>query len=354
LFCLFQEAGLPSSLLRLTLALAAPLMAQSALAAQKLLPQTTCPAFVWTTLGTAGGPVPTPDRAEPSNLLVLGRRAILVDTGDGTVNQLARIGRDSGGIDTVVISHLHLDHTGGLAAVIGLRWMNQYPGVLTIYGPPGTAQVVQGIVASMAPPARIGFGLGQLPANPASSLRVIEIDDGAMVDLGDGASIKAAANSHFDHDGHGDPGNVSLSYRFDFAGRSLAYTGDTGPSEAVTRLAQGATMLVSEVILTDALIQTIRTLRKDAPEAMLSAMARHLSTHHLPPQDIGAMAARAKVGAVVLTHMAIPGPIAQSAQELRAGVARDFAGPVMLARDLQDFPIACAQPSAINHKEAQP
>ena len=98
----------------------------------------TCPAMRWTTLGTAGGPIPTPERAEPSNLLLAGDQQILVDTGDGTVNQLAKAGLNLAQVHTVFISHHHMDHTGGLAAVIGLRWMNNMPGKLTVYGPPGT------------------------------------------------------------------------------------------------------------------------------------------------------------------------------------------------------------------------
>ena len=70
------------------------------------------------TLGTAGGPVPTVDRSEPANLLVAGEEKILVDTGDGTVGQLARLGMSLGPIRHVFISHHHHDHTGGLAAVV--------------------------------------------------------------------------------------------------------------------------------------------------------------------------------------------------------------------------------------------
>ena len=138
-----------------------------------------CSAMRWTTLGTAGGPVPTADRAEPSNLLVAGDQQILVDTGDGTVNQLAGLGMDMRRIRTVFISHLHLDHSGGLAAVIGLRWMNQFPGQLTIYGPPGIREVVDGIIASMAPPASarrlpaLAHPFGQSNCGVARSCRLV-------------------------------------------------------------------------------------------------------------------------------------------------------------------------------------
>ena len=300
-----------------------------------------CPAMRWTTLGTAGGPVPTADRAEPSNFLVAGDQQILVDTGDGTVNQLAGLGMDMRRIRTVFISHLHLDHSGGLAAVIGLRWMNQFPGQLTIYGPPGIREVVDGIIASMAPPARIGFGLGTPPPGAGASVRAVELRGGQIVPLGDGLTATAAANSHFDHDGKPDPSNISFSYRFALGDRSITYTGDTGPSDAVTRLASGTDMLVSEVIDLDRLLKEIKEWRVDAPPEMFAAMQRHLSTHHLLPVDVGVLAAEAKVGRVLLTHFAVPGPLSESEPALRAGIGKKFSGPVDLARDLSSFDLGC-------------
>jgi glyoxylase-like metal-dependent hydrolase (beta-lactamase superfamily II) len=154
-------------------------LAGLAISANPALAEQTCPAFRWTTLGTAGGPVPTPERAEPSNLLMAGDQQILVDTGDGTVNQLAKAGLDLSGVRTVFISHHHMDHTGGLAAVIGLRWMNAMPGKLTVYGPPGTREIVDGAIKAMQPQARVGFGLGIASPPPEGSVDVVELDSGS-------------------------------------------------------------------------------------------------------------------------------------------------------------------------------
>lgn len=300
-----------------------------------------CFALRWTTLGTAGGPVPTPDRAEPANLLVAGGASYLVDTGDGSVNQLARVGIDLGQIAGVFISHPHHDHTGGLSAVIGLRWMNQFPGPLTVYGPTGTREIVEGIVASLQPQARVGFGLGVADRPPAASVSVVELNDGDTVKLG-GLAVTAVVNSHFDHPGERRPKEPqSLSLRFDLGSRSITYTGDTGQSAAVTRLARGTDLLVSEIIDLERIVAEIRHRRAGAPPEMLAQMEQHLSAHHLRADAVGAMARDAGVRHLVLTHFAIPGALAASEPDLRGGIRASYAGPVDLARDLSSFDVGC-------------
>lgn len=301
-----------------------------------------CPALRWVTLGTAGGPVPAPERAEPSNLLIAGDAHMLVDAGDGAVNQLARAKIAQPQITAVFISHHHMDHTGGLPALIGLRWMNNIPGKLKVYGPPGTQEIVNGALLAMKPQSRIGFGLGTASPPPESSVEVIELADGAQVKIGE-ITVTAAANSHFDHPGPRQANEAqSLSYRFALGARSITYTGDTGPSDAVTRLAQGTDMLVSEVIALDSILASIRKSRPDMSEELFGQMRRHLSTHHITAADIGLMAAKAGARRVVLTHYAVPpGPIAPFAKPFRADIARNYAGPVALAQDISSFQVAC-------------
>jgi ribonuclease BN (tRNA processing enzyme) len=65
------------------------------------------------------------------------------------------------------------------------------------------------------------------------------------------ANIKVTAveNSHF-HFAPGSPAYgkyQSYAFRFDTAFRSIVFTGDTGPSDAISALAKGADLLVSEV-----------------------------------------------------------------------------------------------------------
>lgn len=320
----------------------AALAALACLSAQQAAAAETCPPLRWMTLGTAGGPVPTPDRSEPANLLTADNFSALVDAGDGTVVQLARRGLDLTPINAVFISHHHMDHTGGLPAVIGLRWMNNMPGQLTIYGPPGTREIVDGIIATMGPQSRVGFGLGQKSTPPSDSVRVVEMRSGDQVSAGN-LKISAVENSHYDESTSGKAGRaISLSYRFQLGSRSITYSGDTGPSAAFEKLATGTDLLVSEVIDLDPILASIRKTRPDMPETVFQSMSKHLSTHHITPVDLGNLAAKAKVSKLVLTHFAIPpAPLAHYEARLREGISQSYSGPVELAIDLQSFDVAC-------------
>ena len=124
------------------------LLAPSAAAAQS------APADHFVTLGTMGGPVPSLTRSQPANLLIRGKTAYLVDRGDGAVEQMTKAGVLLPQVRAAFLSHLHADHSGGLAAVLGLRNQTDICSVLTVYGPPGTKALVAGLVASMEPMAR--------------------------------------------------------------------------------------------------------------------------------------------------------------------------------------------------------
>jgi ribonuclease BN (tRNA processing enzyme) len=293
----------------------------------------------WITLGTMGGPVPEPGRSQPANALVLGRDVYLVDVGDGAVEQLAKAGLQAMQVKAVFLSHLHFDHTGGLAALLGLRYQTYAPGPLRIYGPPGTKALVDGLVASMRPAAAAGYGLPGAPViDPASTVVVTEMADGATVTLG-AMTVRAAKNSHYSFA----PGSAedsryqSLSLRFDLPGRSILYTGDTGPSPAVEKLGRGADLLVSEMIDVPATMAAIARLQPDMPAGQRDAMAEHLTRHHLTPRQVGDMAKAMGVQQVVLTHLVIARADAPAIERALAEIHQSFPGPVTAAHDLERF-----------------
>jgi ribonuclease BN (tRNA processing enzyme) len=295
------------------------------------------------TLGTHGGPIPDAKRSEPANALVVDRAVYLVDAGDGAAEQLAKAGFSVQGLRGVFISHLHFDHTGGLFAVLGLRHQTNAQGKLRIYGPPGIKETVDGLLAAIRPGGVSGYGIpGEEFIPPENGVEVIEIRDGAHLSL-DGFTVTAAENTHYSFPRGSDMDKRfdSLSFRFDLPDRSIVYTGDTGPSDAVTALAKGADILVSELI--DAQVAGSGSVAPppanatEAQKSVAQVMREHLRTHHLTPEQVGKMASDAKVGRVVITHLVLGRTPNVPIESYVAEIRKAYNGSVEIANDLDRY-----------------
>jgi ribonuclease BN (tRNA processing enzyme) len=125
----------------------------------------------------------------------------------------------------------------------------------------------------------------------------------------------------------------ALAYRFDTPHGSVVFSGDTGPCDNVVRLAQGADILVHEVIDLDALLARISLL------STFETVRGQLSRSHTPVQEVGHIAARAGVRTLVLSHL-VPGEGAHSPEEWEAmarEAAPEFTGEIVCGVDLDEF-----------------
>ena len=292
----------------------------------------------FTTLGTNSGPIPSANRSEPASLVQYGDQMMLVDAGDGASEQLAKAGVALGQIQTILISHLHFDHTGGLFAFLGERYQSREDSKpLTIYGPLGTKRLVDTLLAAMKPGMETtGWAPG--PKDAANdNITVVEVGDGSKFAVGE-VTVTAAENTHYITLAYKGPEAlrpVSLSYRFDASGRSICFTGDTGPSSNVERLCHGVSLLVSEITWPPAAVEAhLRKMRADISDAELAILMAHFTKEHLSPTEVGILAVHSGAQALVLTH----DPLAQDAiPAARAAIAANYKGPITFATDLQHF-----------------
>lgn len=302
-------------------------------------PRSNADRCLWVTLGTNGGPVPSASRSQPANLLRAEGKVYLVDAGAGVESQLAKLDMQVKDIDAVFISHLHFDHTAGLAAVLGLRWQTNSRQALRIYGPPGTASMVDGILRSMIPGATAGYGVPGSPfRDPMMEAVVVELKDGDIRRI-DSMQVSVRSNTHYTDVGFAAKGSApqSLSFRFELPGRSVAYTGDTGPSSAVAELAANTDLLVTEMIDADYTIGSLHQASPDLPEAISNMMDTHLRTHHLLAKDVGELAERARVKAVVVTHFVGRDKSDPGHFKYLGEISRVYRGPVEIADDLNCY-----------------
>ncbi len=286
-------------------------------------------------LGTHGGPSADPVRSEPAALLIVEGRPYLIDAGAGVARQLAAAGQPVTSIRTIFITHHHLDHTAGLEPLISLSWIGtgfsgrSVPPV-QIYGPPATVFLVKAALRYLSVSERI-FRAG-IPSLPKAAGMFVghDIDRSGPAYHDDLVRVTATENTHYGHASYGPDGkkDMSFSYRFDTPKGSIVFTGDTGPSEALTRLAKGADVLVCEAYMPGG-----GSARPAAASPLAKQLAAHMATEHLSPEEIGRMATTAGVKTVILTHLVI-GRSPDAAQRLLEEVQRHFTGKVILGRDL--------------------
>lgn len=265
-----------------------------------------------TLLGTAGGPGGHTRRSGIASLVEVDGIRMLVDAGVGVVRQLTHLGLTVGDIDVVFLTHLHDDHTAGLPALMTFRHTMRR-GPMTLIGPPGTAALRDGVLAYMQANAAIRGQEGSL-VDAATLFTAVDVEPG-VVHSANGLTVTAAENTHYALTEFAAP-QRSYSLRFDAADRSVVFTGDTGESRAVERLAGGADLLICEMV-TDADIAQVPP-----------PVQAHMRSEHLSPTQVGRLATAAGVGSVVLSHYTDASP------DDLAAIRREYPGEVTAGQDL--------------------
>jgi ribonuclease BN (tRNA processing enzyme) len=97
-----------------------------------------------TFLGT-GSAMPTGERFQTGLLLESADSTLLVDCGSGALHGLAKTQTGYEGVDTVLLTHHHLDHVADLMPLLKARWLAGEE-TLTIVGPEGTRDLVEGLL----------------------------------------------------------------------------------------------------------------------------------------------------------------------------------------------------------------
>lgn len=289
------------------------------------------------TLGTVAGPNPNPHQAQPSNLLIVNGTFYVIDAGDGIARRLAKAGIRIREIGTIFLTHLHDDHTSGLVPLMSVAWDQNRVTPINVYGPPRTEELVNaaGQFLNIGAEIRIADGGRSIPITEL----LFGHDVGTRLIYQD-ANIKvtSAENSHFAfHSGLATGKHKSYAYRFETPDRVIVFTGDTGASDAVTELARGADLLVTE---SNSFQDRMQIMMKSGEWQAMTAAERagieHQSNEgHMTPEMLGSLATRANVKTVVLSHLTYrrDGDYTQRANEVK----KYFSGQVLVAKDLMEF-----------------
>jgi ribonuclease BN (tRNA processing enzyme) len=211
---------------------------------------------------------------------------LLLDAGYATMPRLLSY-VDSADVDAALITHGHPDHCADLNPLLRARALAGVPPpALPLYAPAGALDAVLAL---------------DRPRMLAGSYDVRAVDAGARLVVGP-FTVDATALPHF---------IPNLGYRLTAGGAALAYTGDSGPSPEIARLARGADVLVAEATYVDAVVDTdarfLSSARQAGGYAAAAAAGRLLLTHLWPGTDEEAAVAAAAATFPGPTEAATPG-----------------------------------------------
>jgi ribonuclease BN (tRNA processing enzyme) len=275
-------------------------------------------------LGTGGGPLPGRSRCMTSNVILSDGAAYVVDCGLGVTDQFARTGISFGQIQGIFITHHHPDHNVEYGPLLVIGWVEGLPASVRAFGPPPLSQMTEDILRAYK--TTMDFWAEDFKTKPLESVKVQEVSAAGTVMQDDKVRISAAIVSH-------PPVTPALAYRFDFRDRSIAFSGDTAPSDAVVQIAKGADVLVHEAMYVPAVEQYAKDQIAKGQPLKLEGFMAHMNADHTPVETVGRIAHEAGVKTLVLSHLS-PAIDGLDDDTWRAPAAKYFKGEILVGKDL--------------------
>lgn len=274
-------------------------------------------------LGT-GTPNSEPEKSGPATAVVVDDRAYLFDAGPGVVRRANQAARDRdiealrpARLQRVFLTHLHSDHTVGLPDLLLSPWVLGRVEPLSVYGPPGTAKLMNGIVDAWSVDIRIRLdGPEPRDGNPEGyRAEPHEIEPGLVYE-DDLVRIWAI---RVDHGSFESP----FAYRIEGPDRTIVISGDAAPSESVIAACNGCDILLHEVYSAE------RFPTRPA------AWQNYHSRFHTSTVELAELANRARPGLLVTYHHLTWGTDTEGiTREIRAA---GYSGPLASGKDLDVF-----------------
>jgi ribonuclease BN (tRNA processing enzyme) len=173
---------------------------------------------------------PNPGGAQSGYLVEADGRRVLLDCGAGVLAKL-REHEDWPRVDAICITHFHLDHWGDLVPWVWALSFGPASELATpeLWVPPGGRTVLREIGQ------RLGF-----PDMFEKAFRISEYEAGTEFEAA-GFRVSPRRVLHYDL--------LAFGFRVSSNGKTIAYSGDSGPSDQLVELARDADLFICEATL---------------------------------------------------------------------------------------------------------
>jgi len=246
-------------------------------------------------LGT-GTSMPDPHRVQSGILIEDGEHRILLDVGSGVLQRLNQLEFDIRTIDSVFISHFHIDHCADFLPLIQSLWLAGYDKTLNVFAPPTVKKWSRAI-----------FDIAFTYLRDRILIETTALSENHVVPSGN-LTIVVAPTLHSNYD--------TRAFKVEHNGRSLTFSSDTAPCKDLVVLAKE----------TDVLIHECNWLDGPHPEGV-----------HTSPSELAKIVEEVNPSKVVLTHVS-PEVVAKKDKVIEI-VSRRTSAEVIFGEDLMAMDI---------------
>lgn len=272
---------------------------------------------VWLQVLGSGGPELDDNRASSGYVIWHdGKARLLIDMGSGSMFRFEQSGASVNDLDVVMFSHLHVDHSNDLPALVKASFFSDRNRDLHLYGPTGNRfmpSVTDFLKDLFWLDGAFQYLNSYLDGSDSYRLMPHDVDAAGKeekVVLTDSRYRISAVPVH-----HG--ALPALAWRVEIAGKIIVFSGDmNNDNNTLASLAKQADLLVAHHAI---------------PEGT-RGVARNL---HMPPSVIGQIAAKAQVKQLLLSHR-MNRTLGQEEVSM-AEIRQRYKGPMQFADDLQCF-----------------
>ena len=269
-------------------------------------------------LGT-GTPNPNPERMGSSYLVLANDEPYLFDYGTGVIRRIAAFSPSWGGeyqalevenLKYAFLTHIHSDHTLGLADLIITPWIMGRSEPLKIFGPKGAKNMHTNIIKAYQPD--IDYRIyGTQPQN-STGYKVIfnELKD-KFVYQDENIKVTAFSNDH---------GDLQESYGFliETTDKKILISGDTAMSKNLISYGENLDYLIHE-------IYSQKGFNNKTPD-----WQKYHQAHHTGPKEVAEIANLLQPKSLILSHILFWG---SSEQEILDEVKTFYSGKIIVAED---------------------
>ena len=158
--------------------------------------------------------------------------SVLIDCGATSLTALKAAGKEPNDVTTILLTHLHGDHFGGIPFFVLDGRFRRRERDLTIAGPPGTRERVERAMELLFP--------GSLSGRQRFEVRFVELKEPTQVGPAEVTSIAVEQ-----------PDTPACALRVEYGGSIVAYSGDTAWTDDLIGLTRGADLFIAEAYFFD-------------------------------------------------------------------------------------------------------